>query len=399
MKKMKKATIRKEETIKLFSDVQNPNHDIFVIPTQDGADQEDQWNGSIGDATMEHIYRMRHKMLEMESFVHMPNGNIFRIEQNVAPPDTDGSRNFNSQMIKVMTAPTGSQGGRNVTLEDKENVLQFLKDELADRQKANQEKEDALDQVLVPFSEWEANPQLTSSIDIPSTPVPLYIYAGNSNQMFYDWMPEDHPDLNKLNTFLSMANSIDWDAFNEKTINYFKGWLFNQKWNHPFAADRLFKLCNEIFISDTIAPSLLAEEALKDIETDWSAIVRFQVIDKFKTQDPIVQEISEFRDKLLTNKKTGKLSWAEIGKFGQQLYKKYNNTLNTAHWNLYKQLKKEFCPEIHIGNVDINTADMNSLRKVFAKKYQLELNSLLFDDKTSEDVSDKKIKYSSIDLL
>ena len=32
----------------LFTSRHNPNHDIFVVTTLEGADKEDQWNGSIG---------------------------------------------------------------------------------------------------------------------------------------------------------------------------------------------------------------------------------------------------------------------------------------------------------------------------------------------------------------
>jgi hypothetical protein len=368
------------EKVPLFEGLHNPNHDIFVVPTQEGADRDDQWNGSIGDATMEHIYQMRHKIMEMEHFVHMPNGNIFRVEQNVAPPDEDGARSMRNQILKVMTAPTGRQGGRTVTMEDKERVIEFLKAEIEEAKKAREEKADALDQVLVPFEEWENMPQQTNNIDIPSTPTPLYIFAGNSSQMFYDFVPEDHPDLRKLNGFLSMANAIDWDDFNENTVEYFRTWIYGQEWNHYYAAERLVQLCNEIALATSEAPSDLAEAALRDIENDWVATLRPQVIDEFFANDPIIQELRDLEVRLQANKKEGKLSWAEIGKFGQLLYKKYGTRMTTVHWRQYKNLKKQYAPEVRLGKIDVNRANLHQLRDFFAQRYRTEIDNLLFGE-------------------
>jgi hypothetical protein len=364
----------------LFDNIHNPNYDIFVVPTQEGADKDDQWNGSIGDATMEHIYRMQHKMMELEHFVHMPNGNIFRIEQNVAPPDEDGARNLRNQIMKVMAAPIGQQNGRIVTLEDKERVIEFLKTEVEEAKRAREDKIDALDQILFPFEEWESMPQQTTSIDIPSTPTPLYVFAGNSTQMFYDFIPEDHPDLRKLNSFLSMANAIDWDDFNENTVEYFRTWIFNQEWNHYFAAERLMQLCNEIASENSETPSDLTEKALSDIENDWVAILRPEVIGKFFNQNAIIQELKELEVRLQTNQKDGKLSWAEIGKFGQLLYKKYGNSMTSVHWRYYKNLKQKYAPEVRIGKIDINRANLNQLRALFTQRFQSEIDDLLFNE-------------------
>lgn len=397
--------VRHEEIVPLFGDQHNPNHDIFVTPTQDGADKDDQWNGSIGDATMEHLFQMRHKMLEMEHFVHMPNGNIFRIEQNVSAPDENGARNLRNQVMNVMTAPDGRQSGRQVngqparrvTLHDKERVIEFLKNEIEEAKKAKEEKLDALDQVLVPFDEWESMPQMTGVIDIPATPPPLYIYAGNSNQMFYDYVPEDHPDVKKINSFLAMANAIDWDAFNEKTVEYFKHWIYDREWKHYFAAERLVQLCNEICIEDHVLPSDLAIQALTEIEENWSQVLRVEVIDKFQNEDPILQELNELRSRLENNKKAGKLSWAEIGKFGQFLYKKYGTAMSTLHWHYYRDLKKTFAPEVKIGKININTANMNDLRKFFTNRYQKDIDRLIFDDTVEEKQSEvqmQKIKQT-----
>lgn len=398
--------IRVEEFVPLFEGPQNPNHDIFIVPTQEGADKDDQWNGSIGDATMEHIYQQRHKMLELEHFISTPNGNIFRTEATVAPPDEDGQRGLKVQQITVMTAPGGRQAHdistrkmRHVSVEDKERVVEFLKQEIDERRKQKEENQDVMDQVLVPFDDWEANPQMTSAIDIPSTPPVMYIYAGNSSQMFYDWVAEDHPDLRRINSFLSIANSIDWDRFDEHTVEFFRSWIFGSDdssrrrrggdWAVHFTAERLMQLCRDIAEADKASPAELTIEALKDIETNWFRQVCLEAQEKF-SEDPIARELREFEKKLQVNISTGKLSWAELSKFGRTLYEKYSTKMTGAHWTVYHSLKKKYAPEVRVGKVDVNRANMNELRQVFRARFTAEFQKLL-DSNLSEPTYERKV--------
>lgn len=381
--------LRREEFTPLFEGINNPNHDIFVVPTQDGADKDDQWNGSIGDATMEHIWNQRHKMLEMEHFIYTPNGNIFRTEFNVSPPDEDGQRNLNRQIVKVMTADSRSGHGKYCTPEDKENVIAFLKQEIEDAKAARIDKQDALDQTLVPFEDWEHMPQLTNSIEIPSTPPVMYIYAGNASQMFYDFIPEDHPDLRKINSFISMVNAIDWDHFSEKTVKYFRQWIFDQEWVIYTVGERLAQLCEEIEASQNVSPVTLAEQAFRDIENDWAKQVSKEVLTKFG-EDPVVQELREFEGRLIENMKAGKLSWAELGKFGQSLYRKYGSRMSTSHWQIYKDLKKKYAPEVKIGKYDINRANLTELRSIFKARFKAESDKLW-----NSDISDEKFEFEN----
>jgi hypothetical protein len=399
------------EFIPLFEGLHNPNHDIFVIPTLEGADVDDQWNGSIGDATVEHIYNMRHNLLEIENFFHMPNGNIFRIEQNVSPPDEDGQRALKNDIIKVMEA--GSSRVHDVSkkyavpgetfwkasrttylhgwraplvsgIPDKESIINFLKEEIALSKAAREEKMDAMDQGLVSFEDWEHMPQLTNSVDIPSTPTPLYIHAGNTSQMFYDTVPDDHPDLRRINSFLSIANSIEWDNFDYNTVDFFGRWAAGLTWEHNFARDRILQLCQEIADSNNVPPSVLAETAFTEIDDHWGSIVRFSTVARFEKGDPVAKEILEFRKQLKNKYNDGKLAWAEIGKFAQKLYKQYRSQMNSIHWNRYKELKKDFAPQVFIGRVDINSADMNTLRQTFGLRFKKEMDSYLFGDMSDE---------------
>ena len=381
--------VRREELTPLYDDLNNPNHAIFVVPTQDGSDKDDQGHGSIGDATMEHIYRMRHKMLEMEHFVFTPNGNIFRTEFNVQPTDEDGQRNLGRQIVKVMTAGNRGLDGKHVSAEDKDAVISFLKQEIEDAKAARLDKQDAMEQGLVPFEDWEQMPQMTNQIEIPSTPPVMFIYAGNTSQMFYDWIPEDHPDLRLINTFISMTNAIDWDHFSENSVKYFRSWIFNQEWVMYPVAERLALLVEEIEASQNVPPAELAIRAFRDIEGMWAKQVSTEVIGKFN-EDVVVKELKAFEERLVENKKAGKLSWAELGKFGQSLYKRFGSKMSTAHWGLYKTLKKKYAPEVKLGKHDVNRASLNDLRSVFKGRFKAESDALW-----NSDISDEKYEFEN----
>lgn len=404
-------TVIQDELVPLYRGQLNPNHDIFVTPTQDGADKDDQWNGSIGDAVMEHVSAMRHKLLEMENFVHMPNGNIFRIEHNVAPPDETGQRAINAEINRLDSIPDirahdlskmrvvdgkrwwpaadsvyadGRRAPiRRTSFEDKKAVLAFYREELELVSAERAEREDIMEQHRVPFDQWEAMPG-QMGIDIPSTPAQLYIYAGNSTQMFYDYVPEDHPDLSQINAFLSMTNGIDGDNFDEGTVEYFKNWLFGQEWEHKLVPERLYQLCQDIYESTKDDPADLAEVALQEIDQDWGEILRPSVITNFYANDPVFAEIRALEEKLSANKKTGALSWAEVGKFGQTLYKKYGREVKTAHWHLYHNLKARFSPEILVNSVDLNHASMFQLRHAFGKRFKKEVDQVILGDLSDE---------------
>lgn len=351
-----------DSKLPLFKGPHNPNHDIFVVETQEGADKDDQGHGSIGDATMEHISKMRHRLLEMEHYVHMPNGNLFRVEHNVQDSDEIGEKFIKNQIMQVLTS-----NDRRVSAEDKKRLIAFLKEEIEERRRQKEEKQDAMDQILIPYDEWEAMPQLTSSWDIPPTPRPLYIYAGTTRQMFYDVFPEGHPDEDKINAFIMMVNSIDWDDFDDNTIEYFQKWLGSQRWTIQTCIDHLLEFCIKV-ASDVITglPDDHMEAALLKIDEDWAAGLRNRAIRKFNNC-PIMKEIREFENKL-RRRPAGTLMWAEIGKFGQYLYKKYGREVTTAHWNAYRELKAKFAPEVRIGNLDVNTASVYDLMKHFMKR-------------------------------
>jgi hypothetical protein len=349
----------------LFSSLHNPNHGIFVVETQQGADEDDQGHGSIGDATMAHVSKMSHRLPEMESFFRMPNGNLFRTVPNVQPMDEDGERYNKKQMMEVMVAHDP-----RVSLEDKENVIAFLQEEIAERREAREEKQDALDQVVIPYDQWEAMPQMTRDWDIPPTQAPVYVYAGNTSQPFYDHVPEDHPDQRRITQFILMVNNVDWDDFTEDTATYFKMWLLDdeRKFSVRTTAYHLADFCDEVADPDgLIYPDDLMKACLQKIDAEWMGILHDRVVKTFQ-ESPITRDLERFEKSLAAKHEKGNLVWAEIGRYGQNLYRKYGSHISTPHWTKYRKLKARFAPKVVVNKLDVNRADYRDLSKTMPKK-------------------------------
>jgi len=343
-----------EEKLPLFGDNTNPNHTIFVVPTQEGADKDDRWNGSIGDAIMEHVQNMRHRIWEMEHYIHMPNGNIFRIEENVGTQDSDGSRRINREIMQVMKSVNKSSS------EDKKNVIAYLQSEIEENRRREEEREDAMDQILVPYEDWEAKPQMTKDWDVPSTPKPMFIYAGNSSQMFYDHFPEDHPDSQLINNFLMIANNIDWDDWNEETVKYFQNWLNERTWSIKSVPFHLMDFCNQMATDDgSNSPSDVMADILDRIDREYGSASAKIILKEFR-QSPPVKEMVKFYKHNEERHKAGELMWTKVGKLGRSFFR-YKDSMTSAHWSAYFRLKKVFAPRVYLGDMDINRASFRDM--------------------------------------
>src|SRR5690606_6528134 len=147
----------------------------------------------------------------------------------------------------------------------------FMKNEIEENKLARQERNDLMDQERIPFDNWEINPQVTRFINIPSTPNNLYIYAGNSSDIFYDEIGRDHPDYESIMKLLTSANSMEWDDFEDKTVEYFHSRIQEVEWKDPFAALKMTDLFTEIGNSNT-SPTELASRILTEIDNNWASV-------------------------------------------------------------------------------------------------------------------------------
>jgi hypothetical protein len=360
------------EALPLFSSDYNPNKEIFVVPTQEGADKDDQWNGSIGDATMEHIYSMSHRLLEMEHYIHMSNGNIFRIESDVSGNDFDGSKKAAKDITLVMTAKD-----KNLTVEKKEALYNFLLEEVEENKKRIEDKEDALEHPAISFEDWENIPQMMNHVDIPSPPKPLWIFAGNSKQKFYDNFPEGHPDEKNINAFINMVNNIDWDFWTKETAERCIAWLHHENRNNPktglpiprnweifTCVDHLTDFCKNISREENpVNPDEAMQLALTKIDQDWGKIVYSKTMKQFMDTKPM-QELLKFYSEFKPKQENGELVWGKLGKVGKTFYG-LGDQVTAAHWNAYKRMKANLAPRILLGKIDLNRAKFNELVDFF----------------------------------
>ena len=361
-RKEKKVTNWKQP---LFSSLHNPNKSIFVIETSQGADENDQGHGSIGDATAEHVAKMSHRLPEMQSYLIMKDGNLFRMASNVRPKDEDG-RKFNERQMKQVELSTD----RSVSRQDKENLISFLESEINERKKNREDKEDALDQIVISYENWEQIPQMEKYWDVPTTQAPLYIYSGNTRDPFYDHVPEDHPDVKRIRQFIMRVNYVDWDDFTEKTATYYKTWLLENM--HRFEIQNcplhLSDFCDQVADEkNSLHPDEIMIQTLEKIESDWQEVLKDRVIETFQKSTP-AQAIQKFEKSLQGKYQSGQLVWNEIAKFGKYLYTTYKTNINTSHWRQYKQLKSKFAPKVIVNQVDVNKANYRELKKAFPVK-------------------------------
>jgi hypothetical protein len=54
--------------------------------------------------------------------------------------------------------------------------------------------------------------------------------------------------------------------------------------------------------------------------------------------------------------------------------------MTTVHWRQYKNLKKQYAPEVRLGKIDVNRANLHQLRDFFAQRYRTEIDNLLFGE-------------------
>ena len=74
----------------LLDDSLNPNDNIFILPTQEGGIEGDNYLASIGDTSLEHIQSLSHFQRQIwENFIIMKDGNLFRLELNPFHRDKD----------------------------------------------------------------------------------------------------------------------------------------------------------------------------------------------------------------------------------------------------------------------------------------------------------------------
>ncbi len=348
---------------KIFSR-NNVNADIFEIEAEEGCDESDMFNASIGDATMRHVDELGSDVVCYENFIRMADGNLFAVEPNLTYQD-DNSFGLKSQKDFAKFFKDGK-----IPEKYQEMYKEAIQNE-TDKQEAS---EDVMDQrgLLVSYEDWEANPGLsTQSWDLPQTPKPHVRYVGNCSQMFYDEFPEGHPDAGFINNILHMVNR-EWDDVTPKFVyaicKRIAGADIRQDTAHYLTV--MVRTIGET----TRNPEEVAVETLKAIDKAWSIEYYKQArLDEWAT-DKISQYFhtlnQQFKAEL--EKGTSRLRiFQTIKSLGKQLFGKREPLLDQGiegrfrkrHWNAYKQLKRSFAPPVLVNGINLNRAYRNELQK------------------------------------
>lgn len=383
---------------KIFSRC-NPNADIFLIPGDEGATEDDRYNASIGDATLKHVDSLGNKVIYWESFVCMPDGNLFAIEPNLSYTESD---EFNIRSVqdvnKFMKEARIPDKYKDVYIEAFQNELQ--------KQEAS---EDVLDQKenLVSYEDWESNPGMsTSAWDLPQTPKPHVRYVGNCHQMFYDDFPEDHPDAKFINNILNIINR-DWDEITPKFVRA----LSRRIESAPIQRSTIDTLTN---ILDSICnsndnPEIAVVAGLRTLDREWGKRLfkacRRQELQRDPIYNHLVTMCREYDTMIEQGTSVNKV-FNTLKTFGRSLFNKRQPLLHLgiqgrmkkSHWYLYHRMKKRYAPIVIVNKVDINRAYRNELAKALGISRRVAM--LLITKRPFESLDDVRrtglVKYEDV---
>lgn len=353
----------------LLENKDNPNNDVFIIPTQEGGIDDDHYLASIGDAVQNHVYSLGPAERQLwDSLLHMDNtGAIFRIEDSPFHRDLDP---FNLEkeedlekafQLKIMSAFKG----KDIDPE----FVQILKEEFEKEVERREQSEDMSDVgVRIPYHEWEKFPQMHKHWDSEPTPKPLFIYMGESRSYFYDEAPEHHPDKNKIERYIQVFNR-DWDDIDEKFVNWAQDLLLDEEYQDPQVKFHLCNMATELETghawdnaSISLSPKEAICKALKLIDDNYQYVYQIYCR-RIRDEDPIHQILNMNAEVWKKQQKEGLKPYSSVKRLGYTLYKEYLDKTNSAHWMRYRGFKKEFAPVISFKGLDLNRASVYDLKQ------------------------------------
>jgi hypothetical protein len=340
-------------TGKLFGRT-NANDCLFNIETQEGSDilDGDEGVASIGDATLAHVQTLSSLgRMAYDEFVHMPDGNIFRVEDN---PRWDDPDEFNLK--------NKSQMDRFLQWSKLPESARAIYEEALDREGEKGDSEDVMDhpEELIPYEDWEKFGGLSKYWDIPPTPKPKLVFAGSSRPMFYDELPDEHPLVSFITRVLSTLDRYAWHEIltedgllehnlrnRNKQVKYAEGgpsYLYSDGTTDYLLAEEYCGLlvrsiqmerAPDLFRVHTLKvmtglvmkiaqgsgdPTDNATAALKELDRFSSNFYKKVVIKKTTEQDPLFIHICKLGQKAISMAKKGKDMYNEVKRFGQDLF-------------------------------------------------------------------------------
>lgn len=361
---------------KLFNKT-NPNVDIFVIQGEEGTDSimgSDMRHSMIGDATLKHESYLGNRRLTHDEYIHFADGNLVRMEDNPFYPDLDAKPNDEADTF----------------LDEKGAQIEEGEEDLFSKGM----------QALISVEDHEKGIKVDDAEEefLPATPKPMFKFAGDSRQIFYDdfsWpsgsTSSGHPQSEKVQIFLGMIRNnihryhepyihtrrVDgqkyleyhyYATWGDYLLNIIEGWAFSATIDRD-VEEFLVNTANYIAEVDPCDDTLteFISEQLQLLDDEYGAEVRFQALAKSllsnKAYAMLQSKEYEFDRAYSEGTKSKVQILKEIGKIGSELYiKEFNpdddkygriNKSQTAWWK-YNNMKRKFAPCIIIEGINVN---------------------------------------------
>lgn len=336
-------------------DRRNPNADIFVIPQQEGGVEDDNYFGSIGDATMQHVQSLSGSERQLwEELIHMRSGAIFRTSPSTDSNDPDPMHLRGKDLKDYLDR-----------YEDKVSPgsLSAIKEAVEIEQKNREASEDALDKSeLIPYSDWEQNPQYWGHVDLPSTPKDRFVFLGDTTQSFYDSFPTGHPDSKLINNIIQRCDrewcgsgdDIKYAAYLKQQISEADCKMHTKKY--------LYLMLDRLSAGEA-DPNEMVEKHLKMIDDFFGKKLREFTLKRSRTG---IYNLLRKKEESWTKKfDEGQVVLNEVRQFGKILYddKELRAQMTNVLWRQYEKLKIKFAPRLMVQGVDINRCSVQDLTK------------------------------------
>lgn len=327
---------------RLFDAYRHPN-DIFIVPTQSGADPEDQSSAMIGDATDTHVGNLGNKRVYWEGAVLSPDGRIFSFEPNMNPLADERDLDKDTLREKVEAISEDALDYADISYED----YVFF------RTSANG---------TIPYEEWETHPQMWNAWEFESTPKDKARYRGTIKGLFYDSFPESHPRAEDISRILQMLNKPLSTLNAPYDHNPAKGQVFSSYWEFvrwviqmlgfDEKTDSILNRMLDGLQEDSTRALFLVENALHAL--DRLEIRRWQASQKKLKKDEWDIALETVR------------SYKQLKVLGMQMHNS-RKSLSSRHWQKYFDLKKQMLPAVIIREQDVNRAFPHRVRERFPR--------------------------------
>lgn len=345
-------------TSKLF-DLNNPNHDIFGVATEEGGDSDDNMCAMIGDAVQHHVAGLNDFQRQAwEHYIHVAGQFLFNANPAIADTDHD---TFNLK-VEDLDHFSFSEHGPS-------HMKAVLEEAVENEKERRKQSEDVYDRAteLINYTEWESNPSQFAHFDMPKTPGNKLGFCGNTNQLFMDEFPEGHPDTKVINSYLTMMNK-DIDDVTTKYGQWVKNWLGKQSFKFSKVKEILEELTDQLADGEKY-PEFYIIEALGKIDADWKKTYYLRAMEKTQG-DGIYQLILAKEDEWAGMRENGISPLADINKFNKNLFRDFKRNTRSHHWSLLKSIKADYQPPILVKGVDLNRCRLSDISRVFGLTHQ-----------------------------